>query len=286
MGLEVEVVGDTNKFDIIAIGGGIAGMTASCVVTQKGLKSCFLERIVPGGKLMHIKAIHNVEGMDGVPGKNFAEAIFKQATEEVKTTYVFGNVKYIRQKNDLFYIFTEDGQTFEAKAIIIAAGSIPRPLLLNGSDVLDDWNLLSYCVLCDAVYAKNKTVILAGSTAHLDHLKQYAKEVITMKAEDIKDIIGEGQKIKGIITTKGEKIKCDGIFVENGHMTFIEFLPSDFKVNKNNELEVNDKMHTSVKGAFAAGDCTNNTVKTIPLALDQATIAAEEAVKYVKSRKW
>ncbi|MCQ3914808.1 MAG: FAD-binding protein [Mycoplasmoidaceae bacterium] len=110
MGLEVEVVGETNKFDVIVIGGGIAGMTASSIATQAGLKSCFLERDVPGGKLMHLDVINNFS-QPGISGKDLGLSVFKQATEEVKTNYVYGNVQSIKPKNGLFYLFTEDGQT-------------------------------------------------------------------------------------------------------------------------------------------------------------------------------
>ncbi|MCQ2956443.1 MAG: NAD(P)-binding protein [Mycoplasmoidaceae bacterium] len=111
MGLEVEVVGETNKFDVIVIGGGIAGMTASSLVTQAGLKSCFLERDVPGGKLMHIDHIHDFAPQPNVAGRDLGLSVFRQATEEVKTHYVYGNVQTIKPKNGLFYLFTEDGQT-------------------------------------------------------------------------------------------------------------------------------------------------------------------------------
>ena len=85
MGLEVEVVGETNKFDIIVIGGGIAGMTASSIITKEGLKACFLERDVPGGKLMQIDQLHNFPSNPNISGKDLALSVFKQATEEVKT---------------------------------------------------------------------------------------------------------------------------------------------------------------------------------------------------------
>lgn len=285
MGLEVEVVGETNKFDVICIGGGIAGMTASSIVTQSGLKSCFLEKDVPGGKLMHIDQIHNFS-QPGISGKDLGLSVFKQATEEVKTQYVYGDVQSIRPKNDLFYLFTADGQTWEAKAIIIATGTKIKKLGLEGEEKYFNHGL-SYCVMCDASVAKGKTVVLIGSDENLQHLNKFAGKVDVYQPQDIKSINGDGSKVTGLTKKDGAKIKCDFVFVENGFESNLDFLPSDIKLDDKKQLIVDSKMSSPyINGVFGCGDCINGDAKMIQPAMRQAVIAAESAVNYIKSKKW
>lgn len=286
MGLEVEVVGETNKFDVIVIGGGIAGMTASSLVTQAGLKACFLEKDVPGGKLMHIDKINDFAAQPGVSGNTLGLSIFKQATEEVKTNYVYGDVQSIRPKNGLFYLFTADGQTWEAKAIIIAVGTGIKKLNIDGEEKYFNHGL-SYCVLCDAAMAKGKDVALVGSTLHLDHLKQFAKKVDVYQPKDIKSIEGNGSSVTGITKADGSKAAYDFVFVENGFEPNAGFLPNDIQLDDNQQIIVDAKMASPYfEGVFACGDCINSTTKKIQPAMEQAAIAADSAIKYIQSKSW
>ena len=284
MGLEVEVVGETNRFDVIVVGGGIAGMTASSIVKQSGLKSCFLEKEVPGGKLMHIEQIHNFANYPVINGKDLALSIFKKATEEVKTVYVYGEVQSIKSKNNKFYLFTKDGQIWECKAIIVATGTVIKKLAVPGEDVFFNHGL-SYCILCDAVLAKDKKVVLIGSTAHLNVLKKYAKEVVVMSSNDVDKFIGT-DCLKGIIKKDGSEVLCDFVFIENGFASVINFLPTDIKKTSANEIIVDNKMASSYSGIYACGDCTNINTKMLNSAMSQAAIAANSAIEYIKSQKW
>lgn len=285
MGLEVEVVGETNKFDVIVIGGGIAGMTASSIVTQAGLKSCFLEKDVPGGKLMHIDTIHQFS-QPGISGNALGLSVFKQATEEVKTNYVYGDVQTIKPKNGLFYLFTADGQTWEAKAIIIATGSGIKKLDVDGEDKYLNHGL-SYCVMCDATIAKGKTAALIGQTTNLEHLKKFASKVDVYQAQDIKSIDGDGKKLTGLTKKDGSKINYDFIFIENGYESNADFLPSDIELDEKKQVIVDGSMASPYfEGVFACGDCVNTEPKMIEPAMQQAATAANSAISYIKSKHW
>lgn len=286
MGLEVEVVGEANKFDVIVIGGGIAGMTASSLVTQAGLKACFLEKDVPGGKLMHIDKINDFAAQPGIAGNTLGLSIFKQATEEVKTNYVYGDVTAIKPKNGLFYLFTADGQTWEAKAIIIAVGTGIKKLNIDGEEKYFNHGL-SYCVLCDAGLASNKTVALIGSTLNLNHLKQFTSKVDIYQPADIKSFDGDGKQLTGLTKKDGSKVKYDLVFIESGYTPNVDFIPSDIKLDDDKQVIVDTSMASPyMEGVFACGDCVNTTPKKIQPAMSQAALAADSAVKYIKSKNW
>lgn len=284
MGLEVEVVGESNKFDVIVIGGGMAGMIASSVVTQAGLKACFLEKEVPGGKLMFIDKIHNFSNYSEINGKDLALSIFKKVTEEIKTVYIYGDVQSMKVNNNKFFLFTKDGQIWECKAIIIATGTIIKKLTVPGED--DFFNHgLSYCVSCDAILSKNKKVVLIGSVVHLDILKKYAKEVIVLPANEVAKFVGT-DCLKKIIKKDGMEVLCDFAFIENGFESILNFLLPEVKLTSLNEIIVDNKMASSYNGIYACGDCTNSSIKMLNSAMSQAVIAANSAIEYIKSKKW
>lgn len=283
MGLEVEVVGETNKFDVICIGGGIAGMVASTTLTQLGLKACFLEKEVPGGKLMHIEQIHNLEGYENVNGATFANNYFEYAVNEAKTNYIYGNVESMKPKNDKFYLWTEDGQAWETKALIIATGTVIKKLNLQAEEKYLNRGL-SYCVLCDGVLAKDKKVVLIGNQTHLNHLKQFTNDITILNASDVKGFIGDN-KLEGIIKSDGSSIKCDMAFVEMGFIPSLNFLIPEVQRNKSDEIIVDNTMKTTFDGIFACGDCSIGT-KQISNAIISAQQAANSAAEYVKSKKW
>lgn len=286
MGLEVEVVGETNKFDVICIGGGIAGMMASSIVTQAGLKSCFLEKDVPGGKLMNIAKLHHFPAQPDISGKDLALSIFKQATEDIKTNYVYGDVQTIKPKNGLFYLFTADGQTWEAKAIIISVGTGIKKLGIEGEEKYFNHGL-TYCVLCDMGLTKDKDVALIGSQEHLKDLSMFAKKVDVYQPSEIKSIDGDGERVTGITKKDGTKLSYQFVFVSNGFVPNVDFLPQEIEVDDLKQVIVDGSMASPyMEGVFACGDCTNQQPKLVQPAMQQAAIAADSAVKYVKSKKW
>lgn len=283
MGLEVEVVGEANKFDVICVGGGIAGMAAATTLAQKNLKVCFLEKDVPGGKLMRIEAIHNLQGYEGINGAAFANNYFEYAVNQTKARYIFGNVQSMKLKADKIYLWTEDGQAWETKALIIAVGTTINHLNLPSEEKFLNKGV-SYCVLCDSSLAKDKNVVLIGNKTHLDHLQQCAKNVTVLSSNEVKDYYGSNN-VEGIIKSDGTQLPCDMVFVENGFKTDLSFLVPEIKINDKNEIQVHPNMATTCEGVFACGDCTNGT-KLISNAINQAQTAANSAEQYIRSKKW
>jgi len=284
MGLEVEVVGESNKFDVIVIDGGVAGMTASVFVTLNKLKSCFLEKEVPGGKLMQIETVHNFAQAPNIKGSDLAVNIFNGAVEQVKTTYSSGNVVAMKSRNDYFYLYTEDGTTWQAKAIIIATGTVISKLNLPNAERLENHGL-SYCVLCDGALAKDKKVVIIGEALNLPYINKYTNDVTIIKEQDVKDIVGT-DKVQGVMNTDGTLVPCDMIFVQTGYKSNNKFLIPEIRTNNNGEVIVNEKLETNFPGVYACGDCTNSQQKLIANAMYQAEVAARGAVEYINSKKW
>ncbi|KPJ72404.1 hypothetical protein AMJ52_06390, partial [candidate division TA06 bacterium DG_78] len=84
---------DKNKYNIIIIGGGAAGLTAGIYGTRAGLKTLLLEKGLIGGLATTTDLIENYPGFpDGVAGKDLMETMKAQA-ERFGTEIVQAEVK-------------------------------------------------------------------------------------------------------------------------------------------------------------------------------------------------
>jgi len=106
-------------YDVAVIGGGCAGASAAVFFGYAGVKTLVLDN----DKGMTRRAwIPNHYGFpDGVSGPDLVEAGRKQATKN-GAQWVIAQVSNVEEKNGGFVITTEDGQTYEAKQVVLATG--------------------------------------------------------------------------------------------------------------------------------------------------------------------
>ena len=75
------------------------------------------------------------------------------------------------------------------------------------------------------------------------------------------------------------------MFISNGFIPNVDFLPVDIEVDEHKQIIVDGSMASPyMEGVFACGDCINQTTKLVQPAMQQAAIAAQSAVTYVKSK--
>ncbi len=122
-----------NLYDVIIIGAGCAGLSASIYCGRAGLKTLVLADEIKdkGGMLAKTSMVENYPGFpDGIMGYNLIENFEKQALlYDVKIESE--RVEKIVKSNGIGY-FTIDG-IYTSKTVIIATGSRPNKLYLpNG----------------------------------------------------------------------------------------------------------------------------------------------------------
>ena len=144
--------------DIIIIGGGPAGLTAAIYGLRAGKTVLVLEKETFGGQITFSPKVENIPGFLALSGNEFAEKLVEQALElgaEVEMTEAVeikdGAVKTV---------VTEDG-SFEAKAVIIAAGAKHRLLGVKGEEKFIG-NGISFCAVCDGAFYKGQEVAVVG----------------------------------------------------------------------------------------------------------------------------
>jgi thioredoxin reductase (NADPH) len=173
------------KYEVIIIGGGPAGLTAGLYTSRAGLKSLLVERGIFGGQIVNATVVENYPGFpEGISGLELGSLMQQQAVRyglEVVTAELTG----IAQA-ELYDVSTTEG-SFEAPAIIIAAGSEYRKLGTSGEERLSGHGV-SYCATCDGFLFRDREVAVVGGgdTAITDALEltRHVRKVYVIHRRD------------------------------------------------------------------------------------------------------
>ena len=300
-------------YDFVAIGGGPAGYNAALYAKRKGLETLVIAK-KPGGQLLNTSSVDNYLGFVELSGEalneHFIEHIQSIDVREVNDQAV----ESIQKGNDLFELTMENGEVLKTKTVLVATGSNPRKLGVEGEDAFANAGV-AYCVICDAPLFKGKDVIIAGGgnsavEAAIDvakiakhitivHRSQFradqvlvdkmlAQANITIYLESqILEIYGD-HKMRGIkaLNKKANEefsVEADGIFIEIGNIPNSGLVKDLVDLNTNQEVIVSRKQETSLPGLFAAGDVTDTPYKQIIVATAEGAKAALAANEYINS---
>ena len=309
------------EFDTIIIGAGPAGMTAAIYAARRKLKTLLIAGNI-GGQMNWCSDIENWTGVI----KSTGPELVRQFERHIKTVdhdnahfdlWIREGEKVtgVTKKDAIFFVNTDEKQTFKSKTIVCTAGKKPRTLGIPGEEIAMEGNGLSFAATSDApLYKGKKMAIIGGGNSAMDVAIQLSKftEDITLMT-NLDHLIGEAvlmekieknphihilyevqtheielnlnNKVSGIRISIGDReeeiFECEGIFEEIGQTPATNFLSSILELNEQNEIPVDRNMNTTVPGFFAAGDCTDEIHKQTIVAAGQGAIAALEAHKYL-----
>lgn len=305
-------------YDLIIIGSGPAGLTASIYAGRYQLSHLVIGKLI-GGTITWAHKVENFPGFLSISGFELGQKMGEQV-KNFGTEIVEENAGKIEKVSGGFKILTDAGRELLAKAIIVATGTERRKLGVPGEKEYLGKGV-SYCTTCDAAFFKNKEVVLIGGSnaacSGANHLAQFAQKVYLIYRKDelraepvwvneiksnpkvvivyntnVTEILGDGNQVTGVgldNTFQGNnQIKADGVFVEIGGIPVDSFLGSlGVELDENNYIKVNEEMETNLSGLFAAGDVTTHGLimsQAITSAADGA-IAAGSVYKYLKGQK-
>ena len=295
-----------NKYDVLIIGAGPAGLTAAIYLARNNVNVALIEAKTPGGKISEQSKIENYPGFNSVSGAELSISMFSQAREN-GAKFIIGKVISIENKDELIKLIKlENGLLLESKYLIIATGMeniIPKEVIniekFNNKGV-------SYCVVCDGPLFKDKVcgIIGGGNSAFEEgnYLSSIAKEVHIFVRDKIiaeqrlvdnvekQDNIfihrnAQVLKLNGTSSLDSADVNIEGNIVNipiKGLFPYIGFKPAiDFidqnllKLDKKNFIVVDENMETSVPNIFAVGDIISKSIRQITTATSDGTIAAK-----------
>jgi len=299
-------------YELVIIGGGPAGMTAAVYAARKKLNTLLISYDI-GGQVLWTAGVENYMGYQFIEGlelmKKFEEQV-KQFPLDVKTGE---RVSSLSQTDGGFEAKTEKGESYQAKAAIIATGKRPRQLNVPGEEKLKGKGV-TYCSICDGpLFASENVAVIGGGNSALEaaedmvkiaeHIylvsltpltgdqilidKVKAASNLTMFLEhEVLEIKGkdrvEGIKIRDLKNKEEKELDVGGIFIEIGLIPNSEPFKKIVRLNHLGEIEINCANETGVLGLFAAGDVTNVPEKQIVVAAGEGAKAALKAHHYLQ----
>ena len=303
-------------YDLIIVGSGPAGLSASVYASRYRLNHIVIGA-VPGGLMADAHKICNFPSEEEISGFDLMMKM-KIHAEKLGAEIIGDQVTEINRTADKFILQTASGQTYEAKVILLATGTIHRHLNLPNEHKFLGHGL-SYCATCDAMFFKNKTVAVVGSGNSATTAALYLAEVATkvyqiVRGADLKgevvwqdqaktnpkievifnaqvvELLGEnklsGIKLDGV--SGQNELAVDGLFIEIGSTPDTALFDNlKATLDEKNYVVVKADQSTNVIGVYAAGDITtgSNNLRQVITACSEGAIAASSIFQYLQSLK-
>ncbi len=301
-------------YDIVIIGAGPAGLTAAVYARRANKTVLILDKAGFGGQIMSSPKVENYPGFESISGSELADKMTEQVLSQGAEVEI-ENALEIKDNGAFKVVVTEDGNEYECKSVIIAAGAEHRHLGLDNEErFIGDG--ISFCAVCDGAFYANKTVALIGGgnsalqeaillsetskkvyiVQNLDFLtgEQRLQEILS-KRGNVEVILGtvvkainDTPEFSGITLLKTAdntetELPLDGMFVAIGLKPENEVFKNVAELDNNGYIDADEKCLTKTPGVFVAGDCRQKAVRQVTTATADGAVAAINACRYIDS---
>jgi alkyl hydroperoxide reductase subunit F len=153
--------------DLIIIGGGPAGMTAAVYAARKRIDALFLSKDI-GGQAMWAASVENYMGYQYIEGFELMQKFEEQVKQFPLEQKIGEEVVALSRVDTGFEVKTAKGESYQAKAVIVATGKRPRPLNVPGEEHLIGRGV-TYCAVCDGpLFTGQKVAVIGGGNSALE----------------------------------------------------------------------------------------------------------------------
>lgn len=306
-----------NEYDVLIVGGGLAGLTAGIYASRYGLHTAIIEQMMGGAQIINLEKIENFPGFpEGISGAELGPAAQEQAMDS-GAEFIMAEANNVSNDGDYKVVHSDAGD-YRAKTVIMAAGSSLRKMGIPGEDEFYGRGV-SHCATCDGPMFMGETVgVVGGGDSAADEaltLTEYAGKVVLFHRRDefraqkvlqdrlirnpkveivwnalVQEIIGEdtvsGVQIRNHITNLEETIGLTGMFVYVGLEPNSALVNGVAKTDNSGHVQVNLSMETSLPGLYAVGDIRQNSASQLVTAAGDGATAAISAFQYIKNKRW
>jgi len=271
-------------YDVIIIGKGPAGISASLYTSRANLKTLVIAKA-------EINSCESLLQERKTQGVNLGVDMVEEEVISIK-------------KSDFFEVITANNK-FIAKSLLIATGQTNKKLKV---DRLSDFEGkgVSHCTSCDGffydglkvgligfkdyaiyealelkAYTEDITIFTNGRELELtDNFKKY-EQSFKINYKDIKRLEGN-DFLEKIIFNDDKTEAVDGIFIAYESAATVDFANKLGLVTNGEFISVDINQQTNVKGVFAAGGCTGDLMQ-INNAVAQGAMTGKSIIEYVRN---
>lgn len=296
-------------YDLIVIGGGPAGLTATVYAIRKRLNVLLITKDLGGKTNYHLELpdLHSYRVITGTEVVNK----FKSELEYLKFARHMEPVVQVEKNDDHFIVHTKGGGELLSRAVIIATGAQQKwmdvpgereylskglcysalsyaPLFIDKDTVVigeGDLALRSAAEL--STVARKVHVVGTSHEALMSPLGQKldeAENVTVLEDYRVTKVTGNGFCNAVFVQgPNGEEmeLKADGTFVEKGIVPNTAMVADLVERDELGFIKVDAYNRTSVPGLFAAGDVTNVYAEQVLVAVGAGVKALLSAYDYL-----
>ena len=303
--------------EVIIIGSGPAGYTAAIYAARAGLKPLMIASSVePGGELMKTTEVENFPGFPGGLMGPDLMAKFQEQAERFGTEILLQDVVEVDLKANPKIVKCGNGETFEAKAVILATGAAYRELGLPNEKALSGHGV-SWCATCDGFFFREKTIaVVGGGDSAMEEalfLTRFASKVYVIHRRDslkaskimqdrafanpkiefiwnkgVEELLGDpkltGIKLKDTVTGEESQMDLDGLFIAIGNDPRVWLVENQLELTAEKFIKVDGRSSkTTIEGVFACGDVIDPTYRQAITAAGSGCVAALDAEHFIAS---
>ena len=295
-------------YDLIILGGGPAGLTATVYALRKRLNVLLITRDL-GGKTNYHLQLPFIEKHLVITGEEVVSR-FANEIDYLEFARVFDKTEQVEKTKDGFKITTREGNTYEAKAIIIATGALGRLLNVPGEKEFMMRGLCYSAVSYAPLFIERDVVVIGDtklalrSTAELAKIARKvtlvapthgeldspmgssvlkAENVEVMEGYRVDEVLGDEYARTLVVSKNGDKaeLNADAFFVELELQPQTEIVKDIVDLDQQGRIKIDARNRTSTQGLFAAGDVTDVIAEQVLIAVGEGAKAALAAYEYI-----
>ena len=300
-------------YDLIIIGSGPAGLAAAVYAQRAKLDTLVVEKaMVSGGQVLTTYEVDNYPGLPGIGGYDLGIK-FREHADRLGARFVEDEVLNIQDggKGAIKGVVCQ-GNTYEARSLILATGAVHRKLGVPGEEELAGAGV-SYCATCDGAFFRNKvTAVIGGGDVAVEDaifLARMCSKVYLIHrrnelraAKSLQENLLSLDNVEVIWDTVADSINGDGMVkslsltnVKNGQIRELDVQGVFIAVGITPEsrafeglvdmdhgyIRAGEDTVTSAPGIFAAGDVRTKPLRQIITAAADGANAITSVERYL-----
>jgi thioredoxin reductase (NADPH) len=284
--------------DCLIIGGGPAGLTAAIYLARFRREILLVDAAQSRAEL--IPSSHNYPGYRGISGREFLDALRKQAAQ-YDIAHEKQMVTDLNKKPDgTFAAGLKNGRTVFARRVLLATGIVDHSPDLPGLKEIVDHGTIRFCPICDGYEAMDRRIGVLGPAEHAApkalFLRTYSRMISFLPTDDerlirppmrrelraagiaivsprVTDVEAAGEQIAAVLAD-GRRYAVDVLYPALGSTIRSKLaIRLGARSTRAGGLIANAKQQTSVRHLFAAGDVVSD-LHQLAVATGHAAIAA------------
>jgi len=296
-------------YDLIIVGGGPAGLTATIYAIRKRLNVLLISKDL-GGKTNYRLSLPWIEHYQVIRGLEIVDK-FKTELEYLKFARHMEEVERIEKIPEGFAVHTRGGGSMTTKALIIATGTRQKRLQVPGEK---DFIMRGLCYSAFSyapLFIDRKTVVIGEGDLALRSAAELATvarhvHLVGAASEQLERPLGEKLRKAGNVTilegyrvveVQGNgfaervvvkapdgaqsQIEADGTFVEMELIPNASMVADLVELDEQGRIKIDCFTRTSMPGIFAAGDVTDIYAEQVLVAVGEGAKAALSAYDYL-----